>query len=101
MERLLPLMRDTAEAAVEMTISTNLLRKRFPAAPAEVRGVPDLPRALESAAAEQAARMTAMEAATRNATDVIDSLTLTYNRIRQASITKEIIEIVSGAAALG
>jgi F-type H+-transporting ATPase subunit gamma len=44
--------------------------------------------------------MTAMEAATRNAGDMIDSLTLTYNRVRQAAITKEIIEIVSGAAAL-
>jgi F-type H+-transporting ATPase subunit gamma len=54
---------------------------------------------LESAAAEQGARMTAMEAATKNATDMINFLTLTYNRIRQASITKEIIEIVSGAAA--
>ncbi|HEY0592683.1 MAG TPA: ATP synthase F1 subunit gamma [Thermoanaerobaculia bacterium] len=56
---------------------------------------------LESAAAEHAARMTAMEAATKNASDMIDRLTLTYNRIRQAAITKEIIEIVSGAAALG
>jgi F-type H+-transporting ATPase subunit gamma len=56
---------------------------------------------LESAAAEQGARMTAMEAATKNAADMIAHLTLTYNRIRQASITKEIIEIVSGAAAQG
>ncbi|MBI2215117.1 MAG: ATP synthase F1 subunit gamma [Acidobacteria bacterium] len=55
---------------------------------------------LDSAAAEQGARMTAMEAATKNAADMIDSLTLSYNRIRQAAITKEIIEIVSGAAAL-
>jgi F-type H+-transporting ATPase subunit gamma len=54
---------------------------------------------LESAAAEQGARMTAMEAASKNASDMIDHLTLTYNRIRQAAITKEIIEIVSGAAA--
>ena len=54
---------------------------------------------LESAAAEQGARMTAMEAATKNASDLISSLTLSYNRIRQAAITKEIIEIVSGAAA--
>ncbi len=54
---------------------------------------------LESAAAEQGARMTAMEAATKNATEMIAALTLTYNRIRQAAITKEIIEIVSGAAA--
>jgi F-type H+-transporting ATPase subunit gamma len=55
---------------------------------------------LESSAAEHAARMTAMESATSNASDVISALTLTMNRVRQASITKEIIEIVSGAAAL-
>ena len=54
---------------------------------------------LESAAAEHAARMTAMEAASSNATEVIDALTLNMNRVRQASITKEIIEVVSGAAA--
>ena len=55
---------------------------------------------VESSAAEQAARMTAMDAATSNASEMIDSLTLTMNRVRQAAITKEIIEIVSGAAAL-
>ena len=55
---------------------------------------------LESVAAENAARMTAMDSASNNADDVIDSLTLTMNRARQATITKEIIEIVSGAAAL-
>jgi F-type H+-transporting ATPase subunit gamma len=55
----------------------------------------------ESVAAEHAARMTAMDAATSNATDMIDSLTLAMNRARQAKITKEIIEIVSGAAASG
>jgi F-type H+-transporting ATPase subunit gamma len=54
---------------------------------------------LESAAAEHAARMTAMDAATSNAGDVIETLTLNLNRARQASITKEIIEVVSGAAA--
>ncbi len=54
----------------------------------------------ESVAAEQAARMTAMDSATNNASDMIDGLTLTMNRVRQAAITKEIIEIVSGAAAL-
>jgi F-type H+-transporting ATPase subunit gamma len=54
----------------------------------------------ESAAAEHAARMTAMDSATNNASDMIDSLTLTMNRVRQAAITKEIIEIVSGAAAI-
>jgi len=53
---------------------------------------------LESCAAEHAARMTAMEAATKNAGDVIDALTLHMNKVRQAAITKEIIEIVSGAS---
>jgi F-type H+-transporting ATPase subunit gamma len=55
---------------------------------------------LESVAAEHAARMTAMDSATRNAGEMIDSYTLVMNRARQAAITKEIIEIVSGAAAL-
>jgi F-type H+-transporting ATPase subunit gamma len=55
---------------------------------------------LESVASEHAARMTAMDSASNNASDMIDSLTLTMNRVRQAAITKEIIEIVSGAAAL-
>jgi F-type H+-transporting ATPase subunit gamma len=55
---------------------------------------------LESVAAEHAARMTAMDSATSNAGEMIDALSLTMNRVRQAAITKEIIEIVSGAAAL-
>ena len=55
---------------------------------------------LESAAAEQAARMTAMDAATNNANEMIDQLTLEMNKIRQAQITREIIEVVSGGAAL-
>lgn len=55
---------------------------------------------LETAAGEQAARMTAMDNATRNAGDLIDKLTLQYNRARQAAITTELIEIVSGAEAL-
>jgi len=55
---------------------------------------------LESTAAEHAARMTATDAATKNAGELIDKLSLTMNRVRQAAITKEIIEIVSGAAAL-
>lgn len=54
----------------------------------------------ESEASEQAARMTAMDSATNNASDMIDSLTLQYNRARQAYITKEIVEIVSGAESL-
>ena len=52
---------------------------------------------LESSAAEHAARMTAMDAATRNAKDMVDRLTLYMNKVRQASITREIIEIVAGA----
>ena len=56
---------------------------------------------LETGAAEHAARMTAMDAASSNARDVIDALTLYMNRVRQAAITKEIIEVVSGAAAAG
>jgi len=55
---------------------------------------------LESAASEHAARMTAMDSATNNAGDMIEGLTLNMNRIRQATITKELIEVVSGAAAL-
>lgn len=55
---------------------------------------------LESAAAEQAARMTAMDAATRNAGEMIDALTLHMNKVRQATITRELIEVVSGAQAL-
>lgn len=55
---------------------------------------------LDSAAGEQAARMTAMDNATRNAGDLINKLTLQYNRARQAHITKELIEIISGAEAL-
>jgi F-type H+-transporting ATPase subunit gamma len=55
---------------------------------------------LESRASEQGARMTAMDNATRNAGEMIDSLSLKYNRQRQAIITKELIEIISGAEAL-
>jgi F-type H+-transporting ATPase subunit gamma len=55
---------------------------------------------LENAASEQGSRMTAMDSATRNAGDMINRLTITYNRTRQAAITKELIEIISGAEAL-
>jgi F-type H+-transporting ATPase subunit gamma len=54
----------------------------------------------ENAASEQGARMAAMDNATRNAGEMIDKLTLTYNRTRQAQITRELIEIISGAEAL-
>ena len=55
---------------------------------------------LENAASEQGARMSAMDNATRNAGEMIKGLTLSYNRQRQAQITKELIEIISGAEAL-
>jgi len=55
---------------------------------------------LENAASEQGARMTSMDSATRNAGDMIDRLTLEYNRARQAAVTNELIEIISGAEAL-
>ena len=55
---------------------------------------------LENNASEQGARMAAMDNATRNAGDMIDSLTLNYNRTRQAAITSELIEIISGAEAV-
>jgi len=55
---------------------------------------------LENGASEQGSRMTAMDNATRNAGDLVDKLTITYNRSRQAAITKELIEIISGAESL-
>ena len=55
---------------------------------------------LENLASEQGSRMTAMDNATRNAGDLVDKLTINYNRSRQASITKELIEIISGAESL-
>ena len=63
-------------------------------------GAEDERALLESIASEQGARMTAMDAASKNAGELISSLTLNMNRVRQAAITREIIEIVSGAAAL-
>ena len=56
---------------------------------------------IESTASEHAARMLAMKNATENATEIVDDLTLTYQSVRQAGITRQIIEIASGAAALG
>ncbi len=55
---------------------------------------------LENGASEQGARMTTMDSATRNAGEMIDNLTIKYNRARQANITKELIEIISGAEAV-
>ena len=94
---------------VEMTPSAGRTEYIFEQPPEQLLGAL-LPRfvetevyraMLESAASEHAARMTAMEAATSNAAEMIESLTLYLNRVRQASITKEIIEVVSGAAAAG
>jgi F-type H+-transporting ATPase subunit gamma len=102
LERLLPIERAKIEAAEVRT------GYQFEPSPqALIAGL--LPRQVEfhvlrvlldSQAAEHAARMTAMDAASKNAGEMIDRLTLTYNRARQASITKELIEIVSGAQAL-
>jgi F-type H+-transporting ATPase subunit gamma len=102
-ERLLPIERETVEQGevLEDYIyepSAQALFDRLLPRHVEVQVYRAL---LESAAAEQAARMTAMDAATNNAGELIDSLTLYMNRVRQASITTEIIEIVSGAEALG
>ncbi|MFK7836128.1 MAG: F0F1 ATP synthase subunit gamma, partial [Sulfitobacter sp.] len=76
----------------EEAIVADLLRRGV--APANFTGM------LENAASEQGARMSAMDNATRNAGDMIDSLTIQYNRSRQAVITNELIEIISGAEAL-
>ena len=103
-ERLLPIPRLGADEADEATLADHL----FEPTPAEI--FDDLlPRhvetqvfraMLESAAAEHAARMTAMDAATRNAGEMLDNLTLYMNKMRQATITRELIEVVSGAEAL-
>ena len=103
-ERLLPIPRLGADADDEATLADHL----FEPTPVEI--FDDLlPRhvetqvfraMLESAAAEHAARMTAMDAATRNAGEMLDNLTLYMNKMRQATITRELIEVVSGAEAL-
>ncbi len=99
MKRLLP---------IEVPAAANPVDYIYEQPPAELLGSM-LPRyiklqiyrsLLETFAAYQAARMTAMDAATSNASDMIDKLTLYMNRVRQATITREIIEIVSGASAL-
>lgn len=101
-KRLLPIELETAAAASQG------MDYLYEPSPEEILGIL-LPRflefqmyrvVLESQAAFFAAQMTAMDSASKNAGDMIDSLTLIYNRARQARITKELIEIVSGAAAL-
>ncbi len=108
-EQLLPVARQTS--AVEEpsgSATVNLVDYIYEQPPAEIFAqlLPRLVETqifralLESVASEQGARMTAMDSASKNARELIDSLTLNMNRVRQAAITNEIIEVVSGAAAL-
>jgi F-type H+-transporting ATPase subunit gamma len=106
-ERLLPIPRDTfsptGEKGTPQTVeylyepAPEELFKHLIPSHVEVQVYRAL---LESSAAEHAARMTAMDAATRNASDMVEELTLYMNKVRQAAITREIIEVVSGAQAL-
>jgi len=109
LEQLLPVARakqDEPEAKSQQPVS--LIDYIYEQPPAEMFGelLPRLVETqifralLESIASEQGARMTAMDSASKNASELIESLTLNMNRIRQAAITNEIIEVVSGAAAL-
>ncbi len=109
-EQLLPVARvsDNTPAPDAFADGRNLVDYIYEQSPAEIFSVL-LPRLvetqvfralLESVASEQGARMTAMDSASKNARELIDSLTLNMNRVRQAAITNEIIEIVGGAAAL-
>ena len=106
-EQLLPISRSASDEA-EAAADANATDYIYEQPPAEIftRLLPRLVETqifralLESVASEQGARMTAMDAASKNAGDLISSLTLNMNRVRQAAITREIIEIVSGAAAL-
>ena len=103
----IPTPRQIIPAEVPAEASTEMLYEYEPSEEAILEDL--LPRSvatqiftalLENAASEQGARMSAMDNATRNAGDMIDRLTLEYNRSRQAAITKELIEIISGAEAL-
>jgi F-type H+-transporting ATPase subunit gamma len=107
-EQILPVARAEAEGVEEgEAAAPNLVGYVYEQPPAEIFSqlLPRLVETqiyralLESVASEQGARMTAMDSASKNAGELIQSLTLNMNRIRQASITREIIEIVSGAAA--
>jgi len=102
-EQLLPIPRVESEEAVENSVQAEYIYEQPPAEifgrllPKQVET--QIYRAmLESVASEQGARMTAMDSASKNAGELIDTLTLNMNRIRQAAITKEIIEVVSGAS---
>ena len=106
-EQLLPLSREASATAATADQSLTLVDYIYEQPPAEIfaRLLPRLIETqifralLESIASEQGARMTAMDSASKNARELIDSLTLNMNRVRQAAITNEIIEVVSGAAA--
>ena len=106
-EQLLPVSRDASATAATADQSLTLVDYIYEQPPAEIfaRLLPRLIETqifralLESIASEQGARMTAMDSASKNARELIDSLTLNMNRVRQAAITNEIIEVVSGAAA--
>ncbi len=107
-DQLLPISRDTETEAAAAEPTADSKDYIYEQTPAEIfsRLLPRLVETkifralLESIASEQGARMTAMDAASKNAGELISSLTLNMNRVRQAAITREIIEIVSGAAAL-
>jgi F-type H+-transporting ATPase subunit gamma len=107
-DELLPLARSNETETETSPAEVNLIDYVYEQPPADIFSVL-LPRMvqsqvfralLESVASEQGARMTAMDSASKNARELIDRLTLNMNRVRQAAITNEIIEIVSGAAAL-
>ncbi|HEX6187819.1 MAG TPA: ATP synthase F1 subunit gamma, partial [Pyrinomonadaceae bacterium] len=107
-EQLLPISKTTETADNDAGQSAQTKDYIYEQEPAEIfsRLLPSLVETqifralLESIASEQGARMTAMEAASKNAGELISTLTLNMNRVRQAAITREIIEIVSGASAL-
>ena len=108
LEQLLPVSRAKEEDPEAKSQPVNLVDYIYEQPPDEMFGYL-LPRQietqifralLESIASEQGARMTAMDSASKNASELIESLTLNMNRVRQAAITNEIIEVVSGAAAL-
>src|SRR5712691_2782792 len=104
-QQLLPISRSTESEDADAAPAVELKEYIYEQAPAEIfsRLLPRLVETqifralLESIASEQGARMTAMDAASKNAGELISSLTLNMNRVRQAAITREIIEIVSGA----
>ncbi len=103
-EQLLPITRTAIEGAAETAAQAEYIYEQ-PAAEIFSKLLPKQVETqiykgmLESVASEQGSRMTAMDSASKNAGELIDTLTLNMNRIRQAAITKEIIEVVSGAAA--